>query len=237
MTANVPALRPPRLGLLPPQPGPHPVPALAFSARRPLLLGFLTLTVLGGGAFGWGAFASLVGAVIAFGQVEVESRDQVVEHLDGGTVGAILTKDGDHVEAGQVLVRLSGEELQSEAALLEAELAELIARRNRLEAEFGDADAITWDATLVVRAENNPAVAAVLEGPAPAVPGPPRFAGGPGRAVARAHRSDEEADRRSRGAARCGEAPVRVPRPRAHGPAQAVRSRTGRAPWAAGAGA
>ena len=58
-----------------------------FAARRPLLLGFLTLSVLAGGLFGWGAFASISGAVIAAGRVEVESRDQVVEHIDGGTVG------------------------------------------------------------------------------------------------------------------------------------------------------
>ena len=157
MTAYVPARRPPG-------PGPLPVPALVFSARGPLLLGFLSLMVLAGGAFGWGAFASIVGAVIAVGQVEVESRDQVVEHFDGGTVGAILAKDGDRVEAGQVLVRLSGETLRSEAALLEAELADLVARRNRLEAEFGDADAIAWDAALLARAKSAPAVAMVLEG-------------------------------------------------------------------------
>ena len=159
MTAGVPALRPLSTG-----PGPMPVPAFVFSSKRPLLLGFLTLAILGGGAFGWGAFASLVGAVIASGQVEVESRDQVVEHLDGGTVGSILVKDGDRVNAGQVLVRLRGEKLQSEAALLEAELAELVARRNRLEAEFEDADAIVWNRALAERAQRDPAVAAVLGG-------------------------------------------------------------------------
>ena len=76
----------------------------------------------------------------------------------------ILVKDGDRVESGQVLVRLNGEKLRSEAALLEAELAELVARRNRLEAEFGDAQAIAWDTALLARAGADPAVAAVLEG-------------------------------------------------------------------------
>lgn len=158
MTAGVPALRPP------PESGDAPAPEPEFSSRRPLLLGFLAVLVLCGGTFGWGAFASIVGAVIATGRVEVESRDQVVEHLDGGTVGAVLVKDGDRVEAGQVLVRLSAEKLHSEAALLEAEHTELVARRNRLEAEFRDADAIAWDAALAARAESDPPVAAVLEG-------------------------------------------------------------------------
>ena len=158
MTAGMPALR------RPPDKGHAPAPELEFPARRPLLLGFLTVLMLCGGTFGWGAFASIMGAVIAHGRVEVESRDQVVEHLDGGTVGAVLVKDGDRVAAGQVLVRLSAEKLHSEVALLEAEHTELVALRNRLEAEFRDADAIAWDAVLEARAENDPSVAAVLEG-------------------------------------------------------------------------
>ena len=140
--------------------------APSFAARRPVILGFLTLVVLVGGAVGWGAFATIAGAVIAAGKVEVESRDQVVEHLDGGTVGEILVREGDKVEAGQVLIRLSGERLHSEAVQLGAEHAELVARRNRLEAEFRDADAVTWDAALAGRAATDPSVAGVLDGQA-----------------------------------------------------------------------
>ena len=63
-----------------------------------------------------------------------------------------------------MLVRLSGEKLESEAALLEAEHTELVARRNRLEAEFRNAEAIVWDAALAARARSDPSVAGVLEG-------------------------------------------------------------------------
>ena len=130
------------------------------------MLGFLTLAALAAGLFGWGAATTIAGAVIATGQIDVETRDQVVEHIDGGTVDAILVRDGDRVAAGQTLVRLSGETLRSEAALLEAELAELVARRNRLEAEFRDAEVVTWDAALVSRANTDPSVAETLEGQA-----------------------------------------------------------------------
>ena len=140
--------------------------APSFAARRPVILGFLSLAVLVSGAVGWGAFTTIAGAVIAAGKVEVESRDQVVEHLDGGTVGEILVREGDKVEAGQVLIRLSGERLHSEAAQLRAEHAELVARRNRLEAEFRDADAVTWDAALAGRAATDPSVAEVVDGQA-----------------------------------------------------------------------
>ena len=135
-----------------------------FAARRPLRLGFVTLAVLGGGLFGWGALATIAGAVIAVGQVEVETRDQVVEHIDGGTVEAVLVRNGDRVEAGEVLVRLDATRLVSEAAILEAELAELVARRNRLEAEFRDVDEIAWDAELSAMAERDPSVREILDG-------------------------------------------------------------------------
>ena len=160
MTAGLPMLRPKGA----PSASPVPDGARTFAAGRPLLLGFLTLAVLAGGLFGWGAFASISGAVIAAGRVEVESRDQVVEHIDGGTVGSILVKNGDRVNAGDVLVRLDDGELRSEEAILASEHAELVARRNRLEAEFRDADAIVRDTALAARAETDPAVRAILDG-------------------------------------------------------------------------
>ena len=135
-----------------------------FPARRPLGLGFLTLVVLGAGLFGWGAFATISGAVIAAGQVEVETRDQVVEHIDGGTVGEILVHNGDTVKAGDVLIRLDDTLPRSEAAILQAEYAELAARRNRLEAEFRDEDAIAWSPELSGLAKTDTAVGEILDG-------------------------------------------------------------------------
>ena len=158
MTARLPMLRPPGA------PTPRPDASRLFAARRPLVLGFLTLAVLGGGLIGWGAFASISGAVIAVGRVEVESRDQVVEHVDGGTVGSILVKNGDRVKAGDVLVRLDDGALRSEEAILASEHAELVARRNRLEAELRNAETVRWNAALAARAETDPAVRAILDG-------------------------------------------------------------------------
>ena len=102
--------------------------------------------------------------MIAAGRVEVEVREQAVEHLDGGTVGEVLVRDGARVAAGDVLIRLGDSDVRSEAAMLEAEAAELAARRNRLEAEFRDADAIAWGEELAVRAGSDPAVRTILDG-------------------------------------------------------------------------
>ncbi|MDE0005731.1 MAG: HlyD family type I secretion periplasmic adaptor subunit [Rhodospirillaceae bacterium] len=135
-----------------------------FSARRGLLLGFLTLAALCGGLFGWGTLASLSGAVIAVGQVETEGGIRAVEHVDGGSVTDILVHDGGRVEAGDVLLRIDGAYLRSEATVLEVELHDLTARRNRLEAEFWDAAAVDWSPELTSAAETSPEVAALIEG-------------------------------------------------------------------------
>ena len=155
----------------------------SFAARRPLFLGFLTLLVLGGGLFGWGTFATLSGAIIAAGQVEVETRDQVVEHIDGGTVGEILVRDGDRVAAGDVLIRLDDTLLRSEEAMLQTEYAELVARRNRLEAEFRDAEAIAWDPAVSARRARRDG-AGHSRRPAAAVRGAAPLTGGPGGTAA-----------------------------------------------------
>ena len=44
---------------------------------------------------GWAANSSLSGAVIAPGQVVVDSSVKKIQHLTGGVVGEILVKNGD----------------------------------------------------------------------------------------------------------------------------------------------
>ena len=135
-----------------------------YSARRAMVLGFGGVALLVGGLLGWSVFASVSGAIIAAGLVEVESGNQVVEHIDGGTVSEILVRNGDRVRQDDVLLRFSDGRLRSEESLLQAQFAELAARRNRLEAEFQSAEAIVWDEELAAMATTAPRVHAILEG-------------------------------------------------------------------------
>ena len=135
-----------------------------FSARRELVLGLGGVAALIGGLAGWGVFASISGAVIATGRVAVESRNQAIEHIDGGTVREVLVRDGDIVARDQPLLRFADSNLRSEAAILEAQFAELAALRNRLEAEFRGADTILWDTELLSLSRTSPAIRDVLEG-------------------------------------------------------------------------
>jgi HlyD family secretion protein len=112
-----------------------------WSARLPLTVGFAAIALLVGGLGAWSVTTEIAGAVVARGVVEVAGDRQVIQHPDGGVVGEILARDGDRVTEGEVLVRLDGTFLRSELAIVERQLAEILVRRARLEAERDGTDA------------------------------------------------------------------------------------------------
>ncbi|WP_333828264.1 HlyD family type I secretion periplasmic adaptor subunit [Pararhodobacter sp.] len=109
--------------------------AAQWQALRPLLTGALAALLLIAGFGGWAVTATLSGAVVVSGQVEVERNLQVVQHPDGGVVEAVLVAEGARVEAGQILMRLEGGLLESELAIVESQYFEALARQARLNAE------------------------------------------------------------------------------------------------------
>ena len=62
--------------------------------------------LLAGGVGGWAATTELSGAVIAPGAIVVDSNVKKVQHLTGGIVGELLVRDGQRVNAGEVVLRL-----------------------------------------------------------------------------------------------------------------------------------
>ena len=138
--------------------------AAAFRVRTPLLAGALALAVLLGGFGTWAALTPISGAVIAPGRIEVEQNRQVVQHPDGGVVAGIAVNEGDRVRAGDVLLRLDATELRSRLAITDNQLAELMARRARLEAERDGEDRLRPDPLLDELAAANPDTAALVRG-------------------------------------------------------------------------
>jgi len=120
-----------------------------------IIIGFFAVLL------GWGSTAHLDSAVTAFGVVQVEGSRKVVQHPDGGIISAILVKEGDAVQQGQVLIRL--DPVQADAALniQSAAVDTLEATVARLEAEEAGAAKITFPADLTARA-STPQVAAIL---------------------------------------------------------------------------
>jgi HlyD family secretion protein len=129
---------------------------------RYLATGCLALVFLVGGLGSWSAVAEISGAVIAPASVEVEGNRQVVQHPTGGVTAEILARDGDRVEEGDVLLRLDGEKLVSEFAVVEAQYHEILARKGRLAAERDGAEEIAFAPDLVASAARAPAIAALL---------------------------------------------------------------------------
>ena len=135
-----------------------------YSARFPLLLGGLALLALIGGFGTWSVMTRISGAIVASGQLEVEQRRQVIQHLDGGIVAAVDVQEGDRVSAGDVLIELDPTPLRSHLTIVEGQLYELIARTGRLTAERDDALAITFRPDLVEAAATRPEVADLIDG-------------------------------------------------------------------------
>ena len=119
------------------------------AAGGPLFFGYLALIVLVGVIGVWSVQARIAGAVITSGMIQVENNRQVLQHPQGGVVGALLARDGDRVEAGDVVLRLDDKLLQSELAIIKNQLNELRARKGRLIAERDDAAEVTFDPLLL----------------------------------------------------------------------------------------
>ncbi|WP_201864488.1 HlyD family type I secretion periplasmic adaptor subunit [Microvirga soli] len=108
-----------------------------------LLAGLSILALLGGGVGGWAATTELAGAVVAPGFVVVDSYSKKVQHPTGGVVGEIRVRDGDRVQAGEVVVRLDDTITRANLAVITKALDELAARQGRLEAERDGAPTIS----------------------------------------------------------------------------------------------
>lgn len=99
----------------------------------------IALTALAVASFGiWASFAEIDQISRASGQVIPAGRVQVLQSNDGGVIGAILVKEGDHVRKGQKLVVLDRIKIEASVAEGSAKLAALKATRSRIEAELFD---------------------------------------------------------------------------------------------------
>jgi HlyD family secretion protein len=135
------------------------VPALAsgrahgvrHSIRLHLMVGLVVVGVLAGGLGGWAATQQISGALIAPGQIVVESNVKKVQHPTGGVVGEVRARDGDLVRAGDVVVRLDDTVTKASLAIVTKNLDALWARAARLEAEQRGLDRITFPRQLFAR--------------------------------------------------------------------------------------
>jgi HlyD family secretion protein len=119
---------------------PAATPADVAELRRPLAIGLALSGVIALAVFVWGSVATLSGAVIANGIVVVDGSSKKIQPLQGGAIGEILVRDGSHVSAGDLLVKLDDTQARALLGIVTAQLTELIGRKARLAAERDDRD-------------------------------------------------------------------------------------------------
>ncbi|OZB85181.1 MAG: hypothetical protein B7Z48_06305, partial [Thiotrichales bacterium 12-47-6] len=108
---------------------------------------FVAVGMLGGFVL-WAGLAPLKSAVVATGKVVVESRNKVVQHLDGGLVAEIYVKEGDLVKKNQPLLRLSDVQIQAQLDIVNSQLWEAKANLARLQAERDGLDQLVLSSEL-----------------------------------------------------------------------------------------
>lgn len=132
----------------------------SFRLGMRVVAGTALAFLLVAGAGGWAATAQLTGAVIASGTVKVDDNLKSIQHRDGGIISAIAVKEGDHVEKGQVLLRLDDAQTRAEQTIVRTQLAELKARQARLVAERDNLDWVGFPTELVQNQHGFDAVSA-----------------------------------------------------------------------------
>ncbi len=108
---------------------------LRWKAGKHILSGIVIIAALFGGLGYWSTTQEITGAVVASGELRVETKQKPVQHPEGGVVGQIFVKEGQNVIAGQALLRLEQTTQDATRAILEGQIVELAARKVRLLAE------------------------------------------------------------------------------------------------------
>ncbi len=135
------------------------------SIRRHLLITVVVVVLLVGGLGGWAATSEFSGAVIAQGQLVVDTSVKKVQHPTGGVVAELLVRDGHQVKSGDVVIRLDDTQTRANHQIVSKGLDELSARRAREEAELEGVETIAFPETLTSR-KDEPEVARLMAGEA-----------------------------------------------------------------------
>jgi len=124
-----------------------PVPRLPirFADSRTIILTGLFIVLLFFGVGGvWVTYAQIEGAVIASGELRVDTERKTVQHLEGGIVREILVRNGDIVEPGQPLILLDSTRIVAKSEQLILQIVGAHLKSARLEAQMSLRKKIEW---------------------------------------------------------------------------------------------
>ncbi len=131
-------------------------------ARHWVGLGYLTLLIFAFALAMWVWLAPLSGAVIAQGIVKVDLNRKTIQHQEGGIVQQIRVRNGDRVQAGDILIILADARIEAELALTQKQIDAERARFARLASEASLAPRPAFPPELLSRTKES-IIADVLE--------------------------------------------------------------------------
>jgi len=152
---------------LPAPPAPLPPPVdhrshIHSGIRKHVLIGMLSVATLIFGIGGLAAMIDFAGAVVGHGTLVVGGNVKKVQHQTGGTVAEILVKEGDKVQAGDVLVRLDPTMAAANQGIVTRGLYDALAQKVRLEAERSGASELVFPPEYLARAATDPMAAEAI---------------------------------------------------------------------------
>jgi protease secretion system membrane fusion protein len=128
-------------------------PSLNTDETRYVKIGWTIVLVGICGSLLWATLAPLSKGVPVEGTVVVTGNRKEIQHPTGGIISEILVQDGDHVKAGQVLVKMNDVQVRAQADSVRTQYLSELAVRGRLTAEAMGAKTITFAPELLEAAK------------------------------------------------------------------------------------
>ncbi|MEM9584310.1 MAG: HlyD family type I secretion periplasmic adaptor subunit [Pseudomonadota bacterium] len=135
------------------------------SVTRFAVLGILLMVMTFGGFGAWAFRAPLAAAVIAQGSFVATGRNKIVQHLEGGIIQEISVREGDFVEAGQLLLRLDKTASSANERELEVRRVRLEATEQRILAEYNRNEVLEFSKG-VLAFKDDLEIASIIDGQA-----------------------------------------------------------------------
>jgi HlyD family secretion protein len=143
-----PALRPNSLMTITPKASPDD------GLKNTLSKANIVMSVLVFGLGGAMALIPISSAVVASGEVTVASHVKKIAHPKGGVVAEIKVANGDHVNAGQDLIRFDTTVSAATASMANDSVDQLLARQARLQAERDAIGGVSFPPELTSRSDD-----------------------------------------------------------------------------------
>ncbi len=126
--------------------------------KKPVSFGMMFFIILFVFVGGWAAFAPLNSAAVASGKVVLDANKKLVQHLEGGIIETLHVRDGDTVEAGDLLVTIDKTKARANWEILSGQLIVTEALEDRLLSQRDGKEHIEFRSSLLDAASSNPGV-------------------------------------------------------------------------------